>query len=174
MITSQKALPNIDIPNYNIEHCPTEGLNGSALIYGKNDIIYKVRNDLKLYQSEKSEPVFIEIYKSNNRDIIVRCVYRRPSMDVNEFNSLSLNTLSEILLSEKIKEIVLLVNFNIDLLKYEKDHNTADFLDQMYSTSLVPHITSPTQITSHSRTLIDSIFSMGISENAISGFNINL
>ena len=130
-ITSQKALPNIDIPNYNIEHCPTEGPNGSALIYGKNDIIYKVRNDLKLYQSEKSESVFTEIYKSNNRDIIVRCVYRRPSMAVNEFNSLFLNTLSEILLSEKIKEIVLLGDFNIDLLKYEKDHNTADFLDQM-------------------------------------------
>ena len=27
-------------------------------------------------------------------------------------------------------------DFNIDLLKYEKDHNTADFLDQMYSASL--------------------------------------
>ena len=27
-------------------------------------------------------------------------------------------------------------DFNIDLLKYEKDHNTADFLDQMYSVSL--------------------------------------
>ena len=168
-------------------------------------------------------------------------------MEVNEFNSLFFNTLSENLLSEKNKEIVLLGDFNMmmncfrgmvdrrkamslissqdncqrsspsqisdepwagfetaqnlssglvewsfavvitttpqhhilkyekdhDLLKYEKDHNTADFLDQMYSTSLVPHITSPTQITSHSRTLIDSIFSMGISENAISGFNIN-
>ena len=65
-------------------------------------------------------------------------------MDLNEFNSLFLNTLSEILLSEKIKEIVLLGDFNIDLLKYEKDHNTEDFLDQKYSTSLVPHITSPT------------------------------
>ena len=52
-------------------------------------------------------------------------------MDLNEFNSLFLNTLSEILLSEKIKEIVLLGDFNIDLLKYEKDHSTADFLDQM-------------------------------------------
>ena len=27
-------------------------------------------------------------------------------------------------------------DFNNDLLKYEKDHNTADFLDQMYSASL--------------------------------------
>ena len=29
----QKALQNIDIPNYNIEHCPTEGPNDAALIY---------------------------------------------------------------------------------------------------------------------------------------------
>ena len=79
-------------------------------------------------------------------------------MEVNEFNSLFLNTLSENLLSEKNKEIVLLGDFNIDLLKYEKDHDTVNFLDQMYSAPLVPHITSPTQITSHSRTLIDNIF----------------
>ena len=89
-------------------------------------------------------------------------------MEVNEFNSLFLNTLNENLVSEKNKEIVLLGDFNTDLLKYKKDHNTVDFLDQFSSTSLVPHTTSPTQITSHSRTLID-IFSMDISENAITG-----
>ena len=53
-------------------------------------------------------------------------------MNVNEFNSLILNTLIENLLSEKKKEIALLGDFNIDLLKYEKYHNTADVLDQMY------------------------------------------
>ena len=37
-----------------------EGPNGSALIYVKNDIIYEVRNDLKIYQSEKLELVFID------------------------------------------------------------------------------------------------------------------
>ena len=133
-----------NVSSVDIEHCPKEGPNGGALIYVKNDIIYKVRNDLKIYQSEKLESVFIEIIKSNNRNITVGCVYRHPSMEVNEFNSLFLNTLSENLLSEKNKEIVLLGDFNIDLLKYEKEHNTADFLDQMYSASLVPHITSPT------------------------------
>ena len=39
----------------------------------------------------------------------------------------------------------------------------------MYSTSLLPHITSPTRITSHSITLMDNIFATDISENAISG-----
>ena len=79
---NQKALWNIDIPNYNIEHYPTEGPSGSVLIYIKNDI-YKLRNDLKVkwskwYQSKKLEWVFIEIINSNNRNIIVRCVYFHP------------------------------------------------------------------------------------------------
>ena len=165
---NQKALQDINIPNYNTEHCPTEGPNGGALIYIKNDIIYKVRNDLKIYQRKKLESVFIEIINPNNRNIIVGCVYCHPSMEVNEFNSLFLNTLSENLFSEKNKKIVLLGDFNIDRLKYEKDHNATYFLDQMYSTSLVPHITSPTQINSRSRTQIDNIFSTDISENVIS------
>ena len=117
-------------------------------------------------QWEKLESVFTEIINSDNRNI-VRCVYDHPSMEVNEFNSLFLNTFSKNLLSEKSKEIVLLGDFNIGLLKYEKDYYTVYFLDQMYSTSLIPHITS-TRITSHSRALID-IFSTGISENAMSG-----
>ena len=40
-------------------------------IYIKNDIIYKVRNDLKIYQSEEIESVLIEIINSNERNIIV-------------------------------------------------------------------------------------------------------
>ena len=121
---NQKILQSIDITNYNIEHCPTEGHNGSALIYIKNYIIYKVRNHLKIYQIEKLESVFTEIFNSNSRNIIVKCVYRQPSMEVNQLNSLFLNTLSEKLLSQKNKEIVLMGDFNIDLLKYEKDHNS--------------------------------------------------
>ena len=51
---------------------------------------------------------------------------------------------------------------------------TADCLDQMYSASLVLHITPPTWITSHSRTLIDNIFLTDISEDKISGNIITL
>ena len=81
-------------------------------------------------------------------------------MEENEFHSLFLNTLSKSCFQRKTKKFYL---------KYEKYHNEADFLDQMYPTSLVTHVTSPTRITSHSRTLIDNIFSMGISKNAMSG-----
>ena len=53
---------------------------------------------------------------------------------------------------------VLMGDFNADLLKYEDDANTADFLDKIYSTSLIPQITSPTRITPQSETLIDIFF----------------
>ena len=94
------------------------------------------------------------------------------SLSIYEFNSLFLNTLRKNPLSEKNKEIHLLADFNIDLLKHEKNHNTADFLDQMYSNSLVPRVASHTRITSHSRTLIDNIFSTDIPEKAITGNNV--
>ena len=35
---------------------------------------------------------------------------------------------------------------NVDLSKYEDDANTADFIDKIYSTSLILQITSPTKI----------------------------
>ena len=117
---NQRAIHNIDIPNYNMQQRSAEGPSDSALIYIKNDIIYKVRNDLKIYQSEKLESVFIEIINSNNRNIIAGCIYCHPSMEVNEFNSLFLNILIEKQLLEKNKEIVLLGDFNIDLLNYKR------------------------------------------------------
>ena len=35
-------------------------------------------------------------------------------------------------------------DFNVDLLKCETNTNTANFLDKIYSNSLIPQITSPT------------------------------
>ena len=54
--------------------------------------------------------------------------------------------------------VVLLRDFNADLLKYDHDDQVADFLDTTYSKLLLPNISSPTQITSTSAKLIDNIF----------------
>ena len=45
--------------------------------------------------------------------------------------------------SEKLKPAKLMGDSNEDLLKYTTDSSTAQFLDQMYSSSLLPQITSP-------------------------------
>ena len=48
------------------------------------------------------------------------------------------------------------------------NQNVSDFLDIIYSTNLVPNITSPTRLTSQSQTLIDNIFSSIINDDCIS------
>ena len=90
-------------------------------------------------------------------------------MNLSEFNNDYLNSLSEKLLREQNKQIILMGDFNVDLLKYTKDTSTALFLDQMYSSSLLPRITSPTRISTKSKTLINKIFSTASPEEPISG-----
>ena len=60
-------------------------------------------------------------------------------------------------------------DFNVDLLKYENNTYTADFLDKIYSTFLIPQTTSPTRITPRSKTLIDNIFTTNANEETLSG-----
>ena len=54
--------------------------------------------------------------------------------------------------------VVLLGDFNADLLKSDHDDEIENFLDAMYFKLLLPNISSPTRITSTSTTLIDNIF----------------
>ena len=90
-------------------------------------------------------------------------------MDLSEFNNDYLNSVSEKLLREKNKHIILMGNFNVDLLKYTADTSTAQFQDQMYSSSLLPQTTSPTRSSTKSKTLVDNTFSTDSPEEPISG-----
>ena len=63
----------------------------------------------------------------------------------------------------------LIGDFNVNLLNYNNHNPTNEFLDSLASNSFVPYILQPTRLTSHSKTLIDNIFSNIISPEAISG-----
>ena len=78
-------------------------------------------------------------------------------MDVNDFNENYLNPLMDKL--DGNKNVFLLGDFNIDLMKNDIDVHTDTYLDTITSNLFVPHIIHPTRITPHSRTLIDNIFS---------------
>ena len=62
------------------------------------------------------------------------------------------------LLSCEKKEIILIGDFNINLLNYDSDKDTTNFVDTMYALSFYPTINTPTQITATSKTLIDNIY----------------
>ena len=89
-------------------------------------------------------------------------------MDLSEFNDYYLHELLNKLSSES-KSVILLGDFNVDLMKYDNRHSTNEFLDSLSSHLFLPHITQPTRIRDSSKTLIDNIFSNTLIENTISG-----
>ena len=88
-------------------------------------------------------------------------------MDVLDFNSLTDRLLDKI--SKEQKQIFLLGDFNINLLNYNEHQLTKEFLDSLASNSIIPYILQSTSIASHSKTLIDNIFSNALSFEEISG-----
>ena len=77
------------------------------------------------------------------------------------------------LLLEKLscekKEIILKRDFNTNLLTYDSDKDTIDFVDTMYASSFYPTINTPTRITATSKTLIDNIFYNDFTKNVVAG-----
>ena len=118
-ITKNKLPPiDVSIPNYSYEFCTTEANAGGTLIYIRNHLSYKTRNDLKIYKSFELESTFIEIYNPKKTNIIIGCIYKHPNMDINEFNDDYLNELLD-KLSKENKSIFLFGDFNINLLNYD-------------------------------------------------------
>ena len=90
-------------------------------------------------------------------------------MDAYKFNEHYLSILNKNLLLEKNKEIILMGDFNINLLRYNEDHNSTDFLEQIYSCSLIPRITSPARLIPRSKTHINNILSTDTANEVIAG-----
>ena len=119
-------------------------------------------------KKKEIESIFIEIINPKGKNIIVGCIYRHPSLNPTKFVDIHIQELLQ-KMSKEDKTIVLLGNFNIDLLKYDTNKDSTAFLELMYTNFLLPYVTTPTQVTSHSETLIDNIFSNKIEDDLISG-----
>ena len=141
---------------------------GGTLIYIRNHLSYKTRNDLKIYKSFELESTFVEICNPKKTNIIVGCIYKHPNMNINEFNDDYLNELLD-KLSKENKTMFLLGDFNINLLNYDIHPPTNGFLDSLLSHYFVPHILQPSSVTTNSKTLIDNIFSNMAVPNIIYG-----
>ena len=81
-------------------------------------------------------------------------------MDICTFNDIThyLNPLLDNLSKETNKGIVLLGDFNINLLNFDISEQVRTFLNDLASNSLQIQILLPTRISNNSKTLIDNIF----------------
>ena len=137
-------------------------------MYIANHLSYKPLQDLNIYKKNELESTFIEIMNPKKSNIIVGTIYKHPSMDLTDFNSNYVNSLLE-KISKEQKSVFLLGDFNINLMNYNVHNPTNEFSDSPASNSFLPYILPPTRITSHSKTLIDNIFTNITLPDSISG-----
>ena len=121
---------------------------------------------LRPYVSKLLESTFAEVIVGTS-DLIVGAIYKHPNLKINDFLS-KFEPFLEKLNKEK-KTLVLLGDFNIDLLEFESKPEIFNFLDILSSYLIKPHITLPTRIAEKSRTLIDNIFISAIPNYTTSG-----
>ena len=129
---------------------------GGVGIFVNDQYHYKPLSDLSI-SNDIIECIFIEIVLVNRANILIGCIYRPPSSDINEFNYHISNLFSNKQFTNK-NNICLLGDFNINLLLYETHLPTSNFINTLFSIGLLPSINCPTRVTSTSETLIDNIF----------------
>ena len=126
----------------------------------QKNIPFKGRQDLDIFEEGKIESVFIEIPAKNGRKLIVGCMYKPPNTD----NTLLINSIEQIVTlarSSKGKQqpkLIIGMDHNLDLLKGQTHQPTRQFINKTNELNLLPTITRPSRITSHSATLIDNIY----------------
>lgn len=158
---------NIDLNNYHFFHTDSTTMAGGAGLYISKDLQSVHRPDLK-FSIPLVESCWSEILTDKRvPGIVVGCIYRHPSANLQEFTSNLENILKE--LNEKKYQIYILGDMNIDFLKYNEHTNTEEYLDMLYLNNLLPLITKPTRLTDHSSTLIDHIYTNTSIQNITSG-----
>ena len=115
-----------------------------------------------------AEVVSLEISLKNGKKALICCIYRAPKTDLEQLNEFISNCCQ----NTRNKTVYLCGDFNIDLLQYDTNNVTNNFIDHLYSFGLHPLTTRPTRITSHSKTLIDNTFTTNLSD-IYSGLIIN-
>ena len=113
------------------------------------------REDLKNCNRE-FEVVWIEIKNKKSKNIIVGCTYRHPHNNLDDY-ILYINKYLQKLHKEN-KEVDITGDFNIDLLKYDKNVKYQEFYNLMTSNGFLPQILLPTRVTDSTMTIIDNIY----------------
>ena len=122
------CINKVELPNYQIEFTAPKSLKGGTLLYISNNHTYKVRKDLIIYKEKELESTFIEIINLNKnaKNIIVGCIYKHPKMSVSEFSDIYMREIFHKISFEN-KNVMLLGDYNIDLIKCDTHKETMHF-----------------------------------------------
>ena len=132
--------------------------HGGLLVYVSEDYQYK---RLNLYdKSPLWEGLFLDLFDSLDNKITLCNIYR-PPRDSNEALEIFLTLLGPKLdfLSGISSNIIVVGDFNIDLLSIHLRNKFSDYIDLIITQGFTIQISLPTRFSTHRATLIDHIFS---------------
>ena len=140
------------IPGYSFEYVPTPLSSGGVGLFIDESLNYRV---LEKISNEAFQALWVEITFENKKNVICGILYRQHNSP-ERFQVYFDESIEKFTYSRK--DIVIMGDFNIDLLKCESSNYSHDFLSSLQSCYLTPAIDKPTRVRSTSTTLIDNIF----------------
>ena len=121
IVEGSSVIHNINIPGYACLSNPTESSAGGTALYIDKSLNYTSRTDLSsfLYYSKSLESTFAELHLKNLPNTTIASIYKHPSFSAVSFNLLLSSVLDKI--NKEGKNLVLLGDFNLNLLEFESD-----------------------------------------------------
>ena len=109
-----------------------------------------MNNKTRDYLTESSETVKVEnlwyeITKDKQK-YSVGMIYRHPEGNLTEFNEKLDNTLSKITSDRNINDCIITGDLNIDLIQFDTDTQSENYLNTMLRNAFMPTIILPTRI----------------------------
>ena len=115
--------------------------------------------------------MYVKVKLTDSKHLLIGNIYRPPQSNILELTTHLNDILVKIKDDKELKscELILVGDFNIDLLKTDTHVDTSKYFDTLLENNLLPVISKPTRITHSSATLIDHIFVQNLSDNSKSG-----
>ena len=130
---------------------------GGVGIYVRQHISVLVRPDLKIAVNPEAlvEDIWLEL-KVNSQKYIVGGIYRHPGQDINPFTDRLEKTMD--LVVRGTVPCIILGDININLMSYNSNTETTQYLDMISIHGFLPVILMPTRFTETSATLLDHVY----------------
>ena len=138
---------SVSVEGYDFVHSHRKNRQGGGVgLYLASSFDYKVRQNLKFENSETTDSLFVEVTVPKGKNIIIGVVYRAPDNNLTTF----VKDFDEVLdkITKENKLCYIMGDFNVNIMNYQTNNLTGEFLDSMYSNLLSPLINRPTRITS--------------------------
>ena len=150
----------LQIPGYTlISHGKSCSAHGGVAVYIHESFSFTC---LPLHGNpEIWDGQFIEIYLGNNfngKKIVIGNIYRPPRPTVENLTTFTEDIKGILHEFRNEKDVLVVGDFNIDLLKFKDNFHINNFLEMFISSGYIPKITLPTRLGQRSGSLIDNIF----------------